>query len=143
MRIDFFETENGLDMRATQGGVYQVELVKDDKRICLYIGESVWIASRCGAHLYSLMNDPGYFGLKQEDIENNELTLKFSVIEEINSKKSTLGCGSYKEAELQAIKENGPLTQLQSSDRQIGNADKKIQKVQDKMKEMGLKTNTA
>ncbi|MCH5325339.1 MAG: hypothetical protein J1E39_08995 [Eubacterium sp.] len=142
MKIKFFETENGLDIRATEGGVYQVELVKDNIRICLYIGESVWIASRCGTHLYSFINDPGYFGLKQEDINNDELTLEFSVIDKIESKKSVLGRSSYKEAELQAIKNNEPLTQLKTSDRQIRNVDEKIKKVQDKMKEMGLKNNT-
>ena len=139
MKINFFETENGLDIRATQGGVYQVELMKDNISICLYIGESVWIASRCGTHLYSVMNNPEYFGLKKDDIDNDELTLKFSVIDKIERKKGELGYGYYREAELRAIKENEPLTQLETSDRQIRNIDEKVKRVQDKMKEMGLK----
>ena len=139
MKINFFETENGLDIRATKSGTYQVELVKDNISICLYVGESVWIASRCGAHLYSVMNNPEYFGLKQDDINNDELTLKFSVIEKIEGKKGELGCGSYREAELRAIEKNEPLTQFKTSDRQIRSVDEKVKRVQDKMKEMGLK----
>jgi len=84
--------------------------VKENVNICLYIGESVWIASRCGEHLYSVMENPEYFGLKKDDINNDELTLKFSVINKIEGKKSELGVGSYKEFELQTIKENKPLT---------------------------------
>ena len=139
LNIDFFETENGMDIRAAKGGVYQVELVKEDKHICLYVGESIWIASRCGQHLYSVMDNPEYFGLKKEDIDNNELTLKFSIVNKIEGKKSELGFGTYKEYELQAIKENEPLTQLKTSDRQIRNKQEKVDRVQYKMKELGFK----
>ena len=53
MKIDFFETDNGMDLRTIKGGIYQVELIMDGKNpICLYIGESVWIASRCGKHIF-------------------------------------------------------------------------------------------
>lgn len=139
MRISFFETENGFDIRAASGGTYQVELVKDNTPICLYVGESVWIASRCGVHLYSVMKNPNYFGLESVDMNNDEFTLKFSVIDKINSGKGELGRGSYRDAELQAIKKNKPLTQLETSDRQIKDVVAKVKKVQDKMKEMGFK----
>lgn len=139
MKIDFFETENGLDIRAAKGGVYQVDLVKGNISICLYVGESVWIASRCGVHLYSVMNNPEYFGLELADLNNEELTLKFSVVEEIEGGKGELGRGNYKDAELQAIKEYRPLTQLETSDNQIRSVEEKVKKVQDKMKKIGLK----
>lgn len=140
MRIDFFETENGFDHRAIQGGVYQVELLMEGKKsICLYIGESVWIASRCGQHLYSLFDSPEYFGLTADDLRNDELILKFSVINDIHGKKSELGVGSYKEQELEAIKKYEPLTQLNTSDKQIRDKKKKINIVQEKMIKNGFK----
>lgn len=140
LRIDFFETENGFDTRAIQGGVYQVELLMEGKEsICLYIGESVWIASRCGKHLYSLFESPEYFGLTADDLCNDELILKFSVVNDIHGKKSELGVGSYKEQELEAIKKYEPLTQLNTSDRQIHDKQKKINIVQEKMIRNGFK----
>lgn len=140
MKIDFFETDNGMDSKAVGGGVYQIELVMEKREsICLYIGESVWIASRCGEHLYSVWEKPEYFGLKEEDLNNDKLTLKFSVLNEIKGKKSELGVGSYKEQELEAIQKYSPLTQLNTSDRQIRNVQDKIKKVQDRMKEKGFK----
>lgn len=47
MRIDFFETNNGMDTRAVGAGVYMIELENriTKNKVCLYIGESVWIAS--------------------------------------------------------------------------------------------------
>lgn len=143
LRINFFETENGFDTRAIQGGVYQVELLMEGKEsICLYIGESVWIASRCGKHLYSLFESPEYFGLTSDDLRNDELILKFSVVNDIHGKKSELGVGSYKsykEQELEAIKKYEPLTQLNTSDRQIHDMQKKINIVQEKMIKNGFK----
>lgn len=58
LKIQFFETNEGLDERAVRGGVYQIELKgATGQTICLYIGESVWIAQRCGQHLYALFED--------------------------------------------------------------------------------------
>ena len=140
MRIEFFETESGFDNRAVKGGVYQVELLMTGKEaICLYIGESVWMASRCGKHLYSFYENPNYFGLTTDDLNNDDLTLKFSVVSDINEKKSELGVGSYKEQELDAIKKYLPITQLQTSDRQIHNVETKVAKVQEKMVKNGFK----
>ena len=140
MRIDFFETENGMDPRAIKGGVYQVELYMEGKKpICLYIGESVWIASRCGTHLFSLYKDPAYFGLNNDDINNEDLVLRFSVLDEIKDNKSELGVGSYKAQELEEIKKYGPITQLKTSDRQISDEKEKVNRVQDKLVENGYK----
>lgn len=140
MKISFFETKDGMDKRAITGGIYQVELLKEGcEPICLYIGESVWIASRCGNHLYSLFKDSSYFGLKPEDLNNNNIELRFSVIDSIESQKSELGVGIYKREELEAIQKFKPLTQLQTSDKQIRDIEQKIKKVQDKMIENGFK----
>lgn len=139
MKIQFFETKEGFDNRAIKGGVYQIQLKGYGKIISLYIGESVWITERCGQHLYALYNDPQYFGLTYEDLDNDNLTLIFSVIDEIADKKSILGVGKYKEMELEQIKENNPLTQLSTSDRQIRNIDEKVARVQNEMRRVGIK----
>lgn len=140
IKINFFETEIGMDCRAIKSGVYQVDILKKDKDpICLYIGESVWIASRCGLHIYYLFENPNYFGLNKEDLENEEYTLKFTVLDDIKYKKSELGVGSYKKQELEAIQKYKPLTQLNTSDRQIRDIEMKVNKVQTKMKENGFK----
>ena len=140
MKIQFFETEKGFDKRAVKGGIYQIEL-KDTKgqRIPLYIGESVWITERCGNHLYALYNDPRYFGLTSDDLDNDNLTLVFSVLDEVTEKKSVLGIGKYKDIELKYIKDNNPLTQLDTSDRQIRNIDEKVARVQNEMIRVGMK----
>lgn len=129
MRIDYFITDEGMDERAARGGVYHVELIKKntDTSISLYIGESVWIAARCGEHLYSFYDNPNYFGLTKEDIENDELILRFSVLEEIEGKKSVLGVGKYKDMELKYIQENNPATQFNTSDRQLSDIDEKAE----------------
>lgn len=140
MKIQFFETKEGFDNRAIKGGVYQIELKDSDgQRIPLYIGESVWITERCGQHLYAFYNNPNYFGLTQSDLDNDNLTLVFSVLDKIEGKKSILGIGKYKDAELRYIKDNNPLTQLKTSDRQIRNIKEKVTKVQNEMIRTGMK----
>lgn len=140
MKIEFFETEKGFDTRAIEGGVYHVELLrmgKEDKPISLYIGESVWIAHRCSDHLYSLWDDSSYFGLTDDDLKNDNLILRFSVLDEIEGKKSILGVGKYKDKELVHIRDKNPLTQLMTSDRQLDKQEKR-QKVHNKMIEQGF-----
>lgn len=141
MRIDFFTTNGGMDKRAIKGGVYHVELLKKDLpyTISLYIGESVCIAVRCGEHLYSFYADPGYFGLKSEDLNNDELTLRFSVLQTLVGRKCILGVKRYKDLELKYIQKEIPITQLRTSDRQIKNKDEKIQVVQEEMLKKGFK----
>ena len=65
------------------------------------MGESYGYIRECSVHLYSLCENPGYFGLEKDDIENDDFILKFSVVETIDDKKSVLGCGQYKELELE------------------------------------------
>lgn len=141
MKIDFFTTATGMDQKAVRGGVYHIEILKEgtDSLISLYIGESVWIAARCGQHLYSFYDNPNYFGLTKEDLENDEFVLRFSVLEEIVGKKSLLGVGKYRGQELKYIRENNPTSQLNTSDSQIRNIDEKVDTVQFAMKAHGLK----
>lgn len=141
MEIIFFETGNGLDKRAVKGGIYHVELLKKGggmNPISLYIGESAWIACRCGQHLYSFFENPQYFGLKPENAADESLILKFSVLDSIDEKKSVLGAGSYKQKELQYIQKEKPLTQLETSDRQIKSNEEKLRRVQEEMIKRGF-----
>jgi hypothetical protein len=77
--------------------------------------------------------------LTKEDLENDDLTLRFSVLEEIEGKKSALGVGKYKDTELKYIWKNNPITQFRTSDRQLNDIDKKVQNVQLVMGKYGLK----
>mgnify|MGYP000260344069 FL=1 len=86
-----------------------------------------------------MYENPNYFGLTKEDIDNDEFTLKFSVIDSLNEKKSVLGVGQYKNLELDAIRRNKPLTQLETSDRQIRDVQEKIKRVQDELLKKGFK----
>ncbi|MBD5481475.1 MAG: hypothetical protein HDR15_02915 [Lachnospiraceae bacterium] len=142
MIIDFFWTEDGFDKRAIKGGVYHVELKKKgiDDSISLYIGESVWIARRCGRHLYVFDDKPELFGLEDNDKNNDDLMLKFSVLEGLDLKKDTqANKDTYKKTELKYIDDLRPVTQSSTSDIQIKNIEKRKKKVQDKMKELGFK----
>lgn len=116
-----------MNPRAIGSGVYMIELENKriGKKICLYVGESVWIVARCGLHLCFLHDDPNYFGLVSDDLNNDDFILRFSVVETITGKKSVLGCGKYKQREMDAIKNNKPLTQLDTSDRQIHDPEQK------------------
>lgn len=142
MIIDFFQTENGLEHKAVKGGVYLVELVdknNETNNVPLYIGESTWMAARCSQHLFTFINgEYEYFGLREEDYNNNNLILRFRVLKDIAQKKSIRNKRLYKNMEMEYIQDIKPLTQLITSDRQI-NKDEKIRKVQDKMKELKMK----
>ena len=138
MKIEFFETKDGLDPRSVKGGVYHIELIKignEQNPISLYIGESAWIANRCGNHLYAFFENPQYFGLTPTNFNDNTLILRFSVLDQIDEKKSVLGVGKYKNEELKYIQRIKPLTQLETSDRQLEEG-LKSKRVQDKILEM-------
>ena len=89
--------------------------------------------------MFSLYTDPNYFGLTHDDLWNEDFILIFSIIEAIDEKKSVLGNGKYKERELEAIKNHGPLTQLDTSDRQIRDVETKRSRVQKALKKYGFK----
>lgn len=141
MIINFFEIYEGLDIRAIKGGIYQVELLKKgiDESLSLYIGESEWVIERCGRHLYAFYDNPNYFGLTRNDLEDNNFILKFTLLKELKDKKSILGVGKFKKVELEYIKYKEPITQLRTSDRQIKDIKEKVDKVQDAMKKIGFK----
>lgn len=135
MKIEFFQTEYGLDQEAVNGGVYKVELINayNKKCACLYVGESVYMIKRCGEHLYEFFKDPTYFGLNENDLANSNFILKFSVAKSISKEKNK---EMYKDLEMKYIAECKPLTQGCNSDRQI---EQKEKVVQDFLVEQGFK----
>ncbi len=78
------------------------------------------------------------FGLIEDDLNNDDFILKFSILDEIEGKKSVVRVGTYKDKELEYIRKNNPLTQLSTSDKQ-SSVDEKVNTVQNKMKELGFK----
>lgn len=137
IKIQFFEEESQLK-DAINGGVYLIDLQKDDKEepIHLYVGESGAVIKRCGEHLYTLFDKPDYFGLDFKDLERNDLTLSIQLVEPIKEKKRFWWDKNYKNKELDVIHTYNPVTQLPTSDRQIQN---KYEVVQNIMKELGFK----
>lgn len=136
IKIQFFEEDQLKN--AIKGGVYVIELLKYGIKdpIPLYVGESGAVIKRCGKHLYSLFDNPSYLGLKKEDLEREDFTLRIVLVEPIKKEKKYYWDKDYKYKELNAIQEIKPITQLQTSDRQIKN---KVDIVQNKMKELGFK----
>jgi len=137
MQVRFFMNEDGtLDERAIKGGVYHIELLKEnnDKRISLYIGESAHMVARGGEHLYKSFNSPTYLGLKEEDVKDDSLILEFSILDSIDEIKpiKEKSDNPYHEAELERIRNINPLTQLTTSDRQKEES-KRVEDVQNEM----------
>lgn len=74
IKIDFFN-ENIID--AIGAGIYQVSIMNNGKEEVLYIGESVFVLVRCGAHLFELKKTPEYFGFNDETINNENICCSF------------------------------------------------------------------
>lgn len=97
-------------------GIYSVwisAIGKEEKEI-LYVGKSELIHSRQMVHLYSLLDDPGYFGLIDEDLKNPKLQLGFKIEHLINLNKVNTFQeleDSLKEKEKEHIKKLKPHTQ--------------------------------
>ena len=97
IKIDFF-SENIID--AIGAGIYQVSIMNNGKEEVLYVGESVFVLVRCGAHLFELKKTPEYFGFNDETINNENIILKFELLEAmgraagVNWKKSLKSCCS-------------------------------------------------
>lgn len=83
----------------------------NEKNEVLYIGESVFVLVRCGAHLFELKNKPEYFGFNADSINNENVTLRFEFLENIDDKKKR------KHREKELIKEKNSIMQSGISDR--------------------------
>lgn len=143
MTISFFEKENHINQDAITGGVYFFELL--DKRtgnsLPLYVGESVWVMVRCSHHLYKLKQSKGkYFGLIEDDLNNDNYEMKVTLLESIEKLKSEENNRVFfEEREHYWIGIKNPITQLNNSDNMIRSLNKKERIVQMVMKERGFK----
>lgn len=117
INIDFF-SEKMID--AIGAGIYQVSVKHNEMNEVLYIGESVFVLVRCGAHLFELKNKPEYFGFNGDSINNENITLRFELLENIDDKKKR------KHREKELIKEKNPIMQSGISDR-MKTVEEKIQ----------------
>ena len=112
MKIEYFLKNGVLDNRALDGGVYVVDLLKDNSKqvIHLYVGEAGCIVKRCGTHLMEFSKKSEYFGIKEEYKNKKDLTLRFTVHRPLREKDGRVE-EEYKKIELETIKELKPLTQ--------------------------------
>lgn len=118
MKITFFNDSNGFKTSAIGSGIYKFTLKKGENQRILYIGKSYSMISRCANHLYKLENDKSYFGLPNK-WDENELEIIVDIYEQVDTSKlnaSDRDILLYKK-ELEAIKKEKPLVQLETSDR--------------------------
>lgn len=108
IKIDFF-SDNFVD--AIGAGIYEVSMCYNNENISLYVGESVFVLVRCATHLFEFKKEPCYFGFKNEDVENENITLKFSLLEKEED------TAERKKREKAYIKEKAPKLQTGISDR--------------------------
>ncbi len=54
----------------------------------MYIGESYSMMARCATHLYKLYKEPSNFGLKDDDLSNDNLELIVEIYESVNIDKN-------------------------------------------------------
>lgn len=86
IKVDFFSEDL---VKAIGAGIYKASVIKPDgDKAPLYIGESVFVLVRCATHLFELMRNPGYFGFTEKDIENDQIILKFEMLEQIDDSQN-------------------------------------------------------
>lgn len=131
IKINLFQSEGRIDNRAINAGIYIVELLKEayplGSAMPLYIGESVYMLKRCGEHLYDFFEDSRYFGLKDDDLQDEKFSLCFSALKYL---PSSVGREERKQIEKEYIVKYKPLTQNPNSDRQIRSIEDKVTTVQ-------------
>lgn len=108
VNIEFFL--NDLN-KALEAGIYLIEIQKDNKKTSLYIGESVYPMVRCAEHLFNLKNDPDYFGFTNKTIDDTNIKLIFSILE------NEYDTAKRKAKEKELITKKKPISQSGISDR--------------------------
>lgn len=117
IKIDFFSEKI---IEAISAGIYQVSVRHNGKEEILYIGESVFVLVRCGAHLFELKKTPEYFGFNDKTINNEKIILKFELLEVVDN------MADRKRKEKEMIQEKSPMLQSGISDR-MKSVEEKIQ----------------
>lgn len=110
--IDFFSSNI---IEAIDSGIYKITVEYNNKSKPLYIGESVFVLVRCAMHLFQLKKNPNYFGFIKDNINNENITLKFEMIEKIENLAERKHCE--KELIKSTIESEGIICQSGISDR--------------------------
>lgn len=108
INIEFFKEDLN---QAIGSGIYQISIYKDNKSKILYIGESKTVLKRCGEHLYTLNENPVYFGFTEDILKDSNITLKFELLEKIDDTIFR------RKREVELIKNKSPLSQSGIKDR--------------------------
>ena len=121
MKIRFFSSGCHLYKEAIGAGIYRFMIKKGDATQTLYIGQSFSMLARCAEHIYELKRDLSYFGLNDENWEDDELELIVDIYESVGVDGLSSGDRDIllHEKELEAIKKEKPLAQLETSDRSL------------------------
>lgn len=110
IQIEFFK-DNFID--AIDAGIYEIDVKYNDKSEVLYIGESVNVLKRCATHLYKLKKKSEYFGFTKDNINDEKVTLVFSLIRSQGMNNAEARKGMEKEL----IRSKKPIMQSGISDR--------------------------
>lgn len=110
--IDFFSSNI---IEAIDSGIYKITVEYNNKSKPLYIGESVFVLVRCAMHLFQLKKNPNYFGFTKDNINNENITLKFEMIEKTENLAERKHCE--KELIKSTIESEGIICQSGISDR--------------------------
>ena len=110
--IDFFSSNI---IEAIDSGIYKITVEYNNKSKPLYIEESVFVLVRCAMHLFQLKKNPNYFGFTKDNINNENITLKFEMIEKIENLAERKHCE--KELIKSTIESEGIICQSGISDR--------------------------
>ena len=116
-KVEFFK-DSFID--AIEAGIYGIFIKKGNIEELLYIGESVFVLTRCTTHLYEIKKGEGYLGFSSKDLGDKEIELVFKLLES-NSDSFTR-----KHNEKELIKQLQPIQQSGVSDR-VRSVDKMIE----------------
>lgn len=118
-KVEFFK-DSFID--AIEAGIYGIFIKKGNIEELLYIGESVFVLTRCTTHLYEIKKGEGYLGFSSKDLGDKEIELVFKLLES-NSDSFTR-----KHNEKELIKQLKPIQQSGVSDR-VKSVDKMIEEL--------------
>lgn len=110
LKLNIFNTYENENNKALDSAVYGIKIgkINSGKSKLLYIGQSNDPIIRCGEHLNKLKYTEDYLGLTQDLLENKELELTFTILENILFIKKETGA---KKHELAWIKKLSPILQ--------------------------------
>ena len=116
MKIRFFEKDGQINLDAIlYAGIYQFKIGvlgdSEDRYLPLYIGQSASMVRRGSEHLRELIQNPFYWGLTKENLENEKLELVADIYKVVPDKKSL------RKEERSAIKKTRPLSQNENNDK--------------------------